>query len=316
MTVQLAPRALPAAPDPRRVPGLLAGLTAALLVVAAMTFARAVPASAAAARVTVSPATADPDYATKLSLHGTGFQAVKGGFGGVYVLFGALNGTWQPSKGGVSGQNFSYVQDSEAKDNHGYQRFVSFQAGGTLYAANGGIVNPDGSWATTLIVPGARFPAQGRNGHVEQINCLKVQCGIITVGAHGVVDPQNETFTPINFAVPNQAAGPAIKTPAINTPAGKTPTAPKTTAAATAAPLSRTAAPASPVSPGGVVIGSGGPVSPGTVVATGPALTPVAAASHTSPSAGWWAGGIAAVLLLAGLGGRFAMRRRRNRSSA
>ncbi|WP_432842097.1 hypothetical protein [Dactylosporangium sp. CA-092794] len=246
------------------------GLVAALAVLA-VAAPPAGPAWAAGARVAFSPATLDPDYATTLQLQGSGFQAVKGGFGGVYVLFGTVSGSWQPSKGGTSGADFRYVQDEETKDNHGYQRFVSFEDGGTLYAANGGIVHPDGTWSTTLIVPGATFPARGRNGAVEQIDCRKVSCGIITIGAHGVVEPRNETFTPVTFAAPKQPAPPATT---------QAPAAAPPPAAASAEPSVPAAADPSPV-----------------------------ATSGTSGTAGWWFAGAAALVLL-GVAGALRLRRR------
>lgn len=62
-----------------------------------------------------------------------------------------------------------------------------------------------------MIVPGPTFEAQDRNGDVTEVDCLEKRCGIMTIGAHGVVNPQNETFTPVDFVVPDgqeqQAAG-------------------------------------------------------------------------------------------------------------
>jgi hypothetical protein len=72
--------------------------------VAGLLLATASPAQAAGARVQVSPATADPDYATTLTLRGCGFQSVPKGYGGIYVLFGwVADGAWQPSKAGRQG---------------------------------------------------------------------------------------------------------------------------------------------------------------------------------------------------------------------
>lgn len=290
----------------RRLTRALAALGLATLTLVVLS---PLPAAAATARVTFSPGSADPDYATTFALRGGGFQAVKGGFGGVYIMFGTVKGTWQPSQGGVSGQNFVYVQDSEDKDNRGYQRFVSYENGGTLSAANGGIVHPDGSWATNLIVPGASFPAQGRDGGIEQINCLKVQCGIITVGAHGVVDPQNETFTPVRFAVPGQAPAPraTAPTPAPSSSAPVT-TSPVTTSPVTTSPAIASTAPSS----GGLVIGGGAPSSPAPTA--DPTLTPAASrtgsSSADSSSTTWWLAG-GGLALLVGLAGGVALRRRR-----
>ena len=57
----------------------------------------------------------DPTYQTTLTVSGRGFQSIKKGHGGIYVQFGAVRGQWRPSQGGVSGQNYFIVPDSEAK---------------------------------------------------------------------------------------------------------------------------------------------------------------------------------------------------------
>ncbi|OAP20244.1 MULTISPECIES: hypothetical protein [Amycolatopsis] len=193
-----------------------------------------VPASAAGASVRLSPAAADPDYATVLTLRGTGFQSIPKGHGGIYVLFGTVSGDrWRPSQGGATGTTYRYVQDSETKDNNGYQRFVAFPGGDTAYAANGGTIAPDGTWSAKLVVPGARFPAADRTGKATTVDCSTVQCGVITVGAHGVVNPENETFTPVTFAVPG-ARKPAVPKTAAPPPASSPP--PPSSSAAKPAP--------------------------------------------------------------------------------
>ncbi|ACU36804.1 hypothetical protein [Actinosynnema mirum] len=202
----------------RRVAGIAA-------VVGAIACAVAVgaPVAHAAGRVELSTSTADPDYATTIDLRGSGFQSVPNAHGGIYVLFGWVSdagGSWRPSAGGQAGSTYRYVQDSEAKDNNGFQRFVSFPGSDTASSANGGTVSADGSWSTRLVVPGARFPAVDRAGNTTQVDCTQVRCGIITIGAHGVVNPNNETFTPITFAVPAQQQQPA--------PVAPRPTAPPT----------------------------------------------------------------------------------------
>nr|WP_157528868.1 hypothetical protein [Kibdelosporangium sp. MJ126-NF4]CEL20537.1 putative minor silk ampullate protein [Kibdelosporangium sp. MJ126-NF4]CTQ89448.1 putative minor silk ampullate protein [Kibdelosporangium sp. MJ126-NF4] len=192
--------------------------------------AAAPAAQAQGAAVTVSPTSADPAYATSLTVQGQGFQSVKNGHGGIYVFFGWVSdpagGAWRPSKGGASGATFRYVQDRETKDNNGYQRFVAFPGSDTASSANGGLLNENGTWSTKLNIPGAKFKAADRSGGVAEVDCLKTQCGVITVGAHGVVNANNETFTPISFAVPNQQPAPPPPTQA-TTPA--TPPPPVTT---------------------------------------------------------------------------------------
>ena len=112
------------------------------------------------------------------------------------MWFGTVSGAWQPSKGGVSGENYVYVPDSESKNNAGYQRYVAFPGSDTAASANGGAMSENGSWRVQLVVPGPVFEAVGRNGSVRTVDCREVTCGVITIGAHGVKNANNETFTP------------------------------------------------------------------------------------------------------------------------
>lgn len=131
---------------------------------------------------------------TTLTLRGRGFQSVEGGHGGVYVMFGTVDGAWQPSRGGGS---YAYVADSQTRANAGYQRFVAFPGSDTASEANGGTMSADGSWSTSVVVPGATFTAVDRTGREVQVDCRTDRCGVITIGAHGVVNANNETFTPV-----------------------------------------------------------------------------------------------------------------------
>jgi hypothetical protein len=165
------------------------------------------PAAQAAPRVSVAgvdgAARAAADGPTTLTLRGSGFQSVKNAFGGIYVLFGWVSdpsgGSWRPSAGGTTGETLRYVPDSEAADNAGYQRFVAFPGSSTAAEANGGTVAADGSWSARLVVPGARFQTVDRSGSAVEVDCTEVQCGVITIGAHGVANAGNETFTPVSF---------------------------------------------------------------------------------------------------------------------
>ena len=169
----------------------------------------AAPAAAAAAAAAVSIDSelggnqVRIDGQTALSVSGSGFQSIQGGFGGIYVLFGWVDdpagGSWKPSNGGSTGVDYLYVPDTEAKDNQGYQRFVTFPGSGTAAAANGGELAADGTWSLQMRVPGPTFEAVDRDGDVQAVDCREVTCGIITIGAHGVINPSNETFTPVEF---------------------------------------------------------------------------------------------------------------------
>lgn len=185
----------------------------------------------AASRVGVAnddgDAVADPTYATTLTVRGFGFQAVTGGHGGVYVFFGHVRSGWRPSQGGATGVDYFYVPDSESADNQGFQRFVAFPGSDTAGSANG-TMSGDGTWSVRLTVPGAVFEAFDRSGGSRTIDCREVTCGVITVGAHGVDNARNETFTPVRFA-DLYASGTDDPSPAASAE-------PSATAAATEAP--------------------------------------------------------------------------------
>lgn len=173
-----------------------------------------VPAAHAQSRVTVAndrgAAVIDPTYATTLKLTGAGFQSISGGHGGIYVFFGTVTGNWRPSKGGVTGKDYLYIPDSESQGNAGHQRYVAFPGSDTSGSANGGTVSAAGRWSTTITVPGARFQAVDRDGQARAVDCEKVTCGIITVGAHGVSNAANESFTPVKVADLYDGAAPTV----------------------------------------------------------------------------------------------------------
>lgn len=197
-------------------------LTIVLLVVGAL-LALPQPAAQAAARVSVAnadgAAVIDGRYSTTLTVRGSGFQSVQGGHGGVYVFFGTVSGGWRPSQGGVAGADYSYVPDSEARDNQGFQKYVAFPGSDTAGSANGGQMSASGSWSTTVVVPGPTFQARDRNGNVRTVDCRKVTCGVITIGAHGVANANNETFTPVRVGEVGAAGTPETTAPESTTTA-------------------------------------------------------------------------------------------------
>jgi hypothetical protein len=134
-----------------------------------------------------------------LQLRGSGFQSIQGGFGGIYVLFGSVSDGWKPSAGGVGGRDFLYVPDVQSKDNAGREKFVAFPGSETASSANGGVIAADGSWSTTIQVPGPVFEVEDASGGTVKVDCREVQCGVITIGAHAVINANNETFTPVDF---------------------------------------------------------------------------------------------------------------------
>ncbi len=185
-------------PDSRA--GLVARLGVALALLAAMLLMPAGPASAAGS-VSVSPAPS-ASGPTTVTLSGSGFQYQPNAPGGVYVFFGAVSdpagGSWSPSQGGKSGQSFAYASTG------GAQLLIAFEGGDSAEAANG-MIRPDGTWSAQMTIPGSTFQATSGNPHAgqsaagETIDCTVVQCGIITIGAHGMWNANNESFTPISF---------------------------------------------------------------------------------------------------------------------
>ncbi|MCS5722695.1 hypothetical protein N1028_05735 [Herbiconiux sp. CPCC 203407] len=219
---------------PRGLRAFAAGLALAAAVVTAALGGAAAPAHAAGSvDITVKDrpdlvGVADPNYLTEITATGTGFQSIPNGFGGIYVFFGWVDGgSWAPSQGGSTGTDYRYVYDDEANP-VGYQLFVSFPGSSTEYAANGGEVNADGNWSATMRIPGSSFESYDRDGNVTTVDCLQVTCGIITIGAHGVVNPSNESFTPISFRdlySDDAAAAAAAEAAAAAAPAATTPPA-------------------------------------------------------------------------------------------
>lgn len=220
--------------------GVLALAAATLGLAAAFTGLPAEPAHAAAAvNVSGTPAA---DRETTIQVSGSGFQSVQGGFGGIYVLFGWVDdptgGSWRPSNGGVTGTNLRYVYDDESAP-VGFQLFVAFPGSSTGYAANGGEIAADGTWSGALRIPGAVLQTYDRDNNATTVDCRSVQCGVITIGAHGVKNANNESFTPVSFATGAAGAGADAQTGSGD---AQTPTSAADTPAADAAATSDTSA--------------------------------------------------------------------------
>jgi hypothetical protein len=151
--------------------------------------------------------TAFTDAPAQLNIAGSGFQSIQNGFGGIYLLFGWVDpsAAWQPSQGGTTGGTYQYAIDDETNP-AGYQQFIAFPGSSTEGSATGGEVNADGTFTATLTVAGPTFEAADRDGNVSTVDCRTEQCGIITIGAHGVANSNNETFTPITFVASASAS--------------------------------------------------------------------------------------------------------------
>ncbi|GAA5148223.1 hypothetical protein GCM10023340_21810 [Nocardioides marinquilinus] len=190
-------------------------LAAAPLLAAALGAAPLAPAHADA-RVDVvndrGTGDADVRYRTTMTVTGRGFQVVPKGFGGVYVMFGwvdgAGRGSWRPSRGGLTGRDYRYIPDAEdASASQGYLRYVAFPGGSTAGEADT-VLSRTGGFSVELVVPGPVFQSVDRDGAVAEVDCREVTCGVITIGAHGVANAANETFTPVRFGTVYDDAAP------------------------------------------------------------------------------------------------------------
>lgn len=143
---------------------------------------------------------------TTLEVSGTDYQVVQGGFGGIYVAFGWVSPeTWRPSEGGQSGEDFVYVPDAmTAADNTGAMAFLAFPGSSTAEESTG-VMNDDGTWATTITVAGPVVELSDLAGNAREVDCRVEQCGIFTFGAHGVKNANNEVFVPVTFVEPGAA---------------------------------------------------------------------------------------------------------------
>ncbi len=190
-------------PVVRRTPApvrTIAAVLAVLLGIAVMIGVGSSPAHAAS-RVDVST-TPNADGATTVTLTGTGFQYQPNAPGGIYVFFGIVSdpatNAWAPSQGGASGSTYSYAST------RGSQLLVAFEGGSSASASNA-TIRSDGTWTATMTIPGSRFtatfgdPHSGSVSQSSQVDCLQLICGIITIGAHGRWNANNESFTPVGF---------------------------------------------------------------------------------------------------------------------
>lgn len=209
-------------------------ILAALLLVAGVVLGTTAPAHAAASVSVSGPdgsASAAPDTATTVTVSGRGFTAIKSGFGGIYVAFGWVadpsRGTWRPSRGGITGEDYRYVPDTEDRENAGRLRYVAFPGSSTAAEANGGTLSEAGDFRVQLTIPGARFTSTDRSGANVAVDCTEVQCGVITFGAHGVANADNETFTPVRFSAPASGTSPSSTTDEADAPQPSAATTPQ-----------------------------------------------------------------------------------------
>lgn len=184
----------------------------ALLTILAAMLGVVLPSQAAHATGTVV-ITPEPsaDGETRVTISGSGFQYVPNAPGGIYVFFGVVSdpssNAWAPSQGGASGTTYSYASTE------GSILLVAFEGGSSASEA-GALIDANGNWSAEFTIPGSSFTLSSGNPHGgeaqegETVDCLQQTCGIITIGAHGNVNANNESFTPVTFAAAEEPAEP------------------------------------------------------------------------------------------------------------
>lgn len=126
--------------------------------------------------VSVSPASGlDPAKATTLNVSGSGFDAQANGGVGIYLAFGAKASDYATNAGGFLIAKWVHL--------------------GATVSSGQAPMTADGAFTTTL--PG--ITAKYTDGSGKVVNCLVTQCYVVTIGAHGMVNGSQETFTPVNF---------------------------------------------------------------------------------------------------------------------
>lgn len=193
------------------------------------------------ATLEVSPAQCLGDKNQTVKLTGTGYPVNRGGetFGGVYVLFGWVDSAdpkWAPTQGGSSGKTFTYANDG--KPSGTFQKMVNFP--GNTTGEGMPTMDAKGNWTMDFPIEQSKFTS----AQEQEVDCYKVTCGIITIGAHGLPLPGGEVFTPIYFTgdpddtggeKPKTTTNPATANPNANLPSGGG-TGPTAAAAGAAAP--------------------------------------------------------------------------------
>lgn len=154
--------------------------------------------NARGASTNVRPATGLSTAAagSKLTVTGSGFTKNTNG-SGLYVLFGYV--TKHPSAGGAAGAGYDYVPGSGGTGQDG-QGFVAWPDNtGTGAAATAKLSGTKNAGFTQGgVIARSTFTGQS----TKRVDCLSgaVQCGVLTIGAHGAADAALETFTPVYFA--------------------------------------------------------------------------------------------------------------------
>lgn len=142
--------------------------------------------------------------------------------GGIYVFFGWVDSTkkWGPSARNVNNTDGNFGTTYLYPGGQGGQNGENESAGIGMVAfteeVSAGEAPPyfmsdAGDWSMPIKVPGSTFTTEIPGGGTKTTDCLKVACGIFTIGAHGRASATNEKFFPVQFAGAQAAATPTPK---------------------------------------------------------------------------------------------------------
>ncbi|WP_217135411.1 HtaA domain-containing protein [Leucobacter chinensis] len=169
------------------------------------------------ASLTVSPAYSLADTEQTVHLKGTGFPTTAengSNFGGLYVLFGwidpASGDTWGPGHRGVSGKTFTYSKDIEPAGT--FQSMVSYPGNTTVPGFP--MMDSAGNFEMDLPLIASRFESQ----HGIDIDCYRMQCGVMLIGAHGQKQAKGEIFVPVYFTDTQDATGSEVPDVPVSAP--------------------------------------------------------------------------------------------------
>ena len=242
----------------------------------------------------VEPVTISPTGVTEVTVRGYDYLVPPHApgtsvFGGVYVMFGwvANPNAFGPSlrnsnnNNGTFGVSYLYPGtggDANLRDDgSGLVRLVSFTPGGESGGATDYHMDPEGNWVTHIKVFGSSFSGYDpRTGQTFNVDCLQVQCGVMTIGAHGKISATNEKFTPINFRSTSTTT-----TPTTSTTSTASSTLPTSTSSSTPSSTTTTTRPVPTTSVGQTTTTGAGNVIPPT---TGPGETTQPTNSGAEPT--------------------------------
>ncbi|MFI0482867.1 IPT/TIG domain-containing protein [Actinomadura sp. 9N215] len=164
------------------MPNFRASRRAAAVAATAAALLVAAPPPAHAASVLVSPTSGVSPAGQTLTVRGSGFDPARNNRFGVYVVFGPRGANW-------------------TSNSNAYLAAKWVHPGGS--GGGQAPMSPSGGFSVTLSVK-----AKYTDGDGKKVDCLKTQCYVLTMAAHGVPDRSQDTSTPIRFKGSGSGAGP------------------------------------------------------------------------------------------------------------